>query len=59
MRQENYLLFLLEHGFFDPKNAILPDRITAMCKQYSHPYSMFREYCVDALHFLTYVDSAY
>ena len=39
--------------FFDPQNAILSDRITAICKQYSHPYRIFREYCVDALHFLT------
>ena len=27
--------------------------ITAICKQYSHPYRIFRKYCVDALHFLT------
>jgi len=53
MRQENHFLFLLEHGFFDPKNAILFFRKNAICKQYSHPYRNFREYCVDVLHFLT------
>ena len=53
MRQEHYLLSLLGHGFFDPKHAIVFDRRTAICKQYSHPYMVFREYCVDALHFLT------
>ena len=43
---------LLEHGY-DPKNVIVSDRISAICKQYSHPCRTLREYCVDALHCLT------
>ena len=32
------------------KNTILSDRIIAICRQYSHLYRIFREYCVGALH---------